>query len=199
MVLMAGVASYTWWDISVAEAVARGPGWVRWWGSWVSELGKAEWWLIPSGGLAVWWWRRGEMRPAWRSGYVFAAVAAAGLIVHPIKWAAGRYRPLLWINDGLYGMNFWVLRPGNYEQSSLPSGHAAVVFAWAAAMTILFPRRWWGWLLVAGVIAGGRVMCNAHYISVVVAGGMLGAVTAWGMRGMAERGRERCRAEETQA
>ncbi|MCC7406583.1 MAG: phosphatase PAP2 family protein, partial [Phycisphaeraceae bacterium] len=124
------------------------------------------------------------------------------LIVHPIKWMAGRYRPLLWINDGLYGFNFWVFKPGNYDQSSLPSGHAAVVFAWAVAMCVALPRPrkgWVVWLTIVVVIAAGRVMCDAHYVSDVVAGAMLGAVTAWGMRWMLKLGGANDHRQETQA
>jgi membrane-associated phospholipid phosphatase len=62
---------------------------------------------------------------------------------------------------------------------SFPSGHATTAFAVAAALTRAAPARRPLWLAVAGTIGAARVLLNAHFLSDVLGGAILGWWTGW--------------------
>ena len=102
------------------------------------------------------------------------------------KWMVGRIRPFKLFDDndvarlapfdlhpfigGLHGLF------GGVKNLCFPSGHAALAFATAAALAMLWPKsRWrWGFYAVAAVVAAERVLENAHWLSDTVAGAALG-------------------------
>ena len=61
---------------------------------------------------------------------------------------------------------------------SFPSGHAATAFAAAVALGLLVPRLRVPALTVAALVAFSRVYLGVHYVSDVVAGGLIGAAIA---------------------
>ena len=61
---------------------------------------------------------------------------------------------------------------------SFPSGHAATSFAGTTVLTAYAPRMWPAWFLLAVAIAFSRVYVGVHYPLDVVAGAVLGVVTA---------------------
>lgn len=110
-----------------------------------------------------------------QAGYLFAAVAAAGLINDALKILVGRARPGLWLHSGVSGLHF----PGLVsEYQSFPSGHTATSVAAAIALSTLTPR----WRLFgvgfALVIGFSRIALNAHFLSDVLAGAAVGALSA---------------------
>jgi membrane-associated phospholipid phosphatase len=62
---------------------------------------------------------------------------------------------------------------------SFPSGHATTAFAVAAALTRAAPARRPLWLAIAGVVGAARVLLNAHFLSDVLGGAMLGWWGGW--------------------
>jgi len=85
-----------------------------------------------------------------------------------------------WIRDGAYGFHW--LQGGNPDgwYDSFPSGHTARVLGAAAVYWISYP----GWralgALAAILIAGGLIGMNYHFVSDVLAGGLLGGgVGVW--------------------
>jgi membrane-associated phospholipid phosphatase len=104
---------------------------------------------------------------------------------------AGRYWPETWRHDnpsligsGTYG--FHPFQRGD-DIGSFPSGHAARIVSFAAAMVIAFPRC----LLAAAIIAVpmlvSLVAMNYHFVGDVIAGSVLGALYAAGLAGLASR------------
>lgn len=67
-----------------------------------------------------------------------------------------------------------------YDAYSFPSGHSARLAALAVSATFFFPNS--GWILAAGAlaVAMARVVVGIHYVSDIVIGLIVGAVTAWG-------------------
>ncbi len=57
---------------------------------------------------------------------------------------------------------------------SFPSGHATTVFAVAAALVQCVPSRRAAWLTVAVGVGASRVFLNAHFLSDVVGGALIG-------------------------
>jgi membrane-associated phospholipid phosphatase len=112
------------------------------------------------------------------------ALIASGLIARVFKILIGRPRPST-ITDGLaqWAPSF------SAAFNSFPSGHAASAFTFAAVLAAVLPS-WRGALYAsAAVIALSRVGVDAHFLSDVVAGGLLGWATGRLAMGIAERRR----------
>jgi undecaprenyl-diphosphatase len=81
-----------------------------------------------------------------------------------------------------------ILRAPHQGSPSFPSSHAANSFAAAGFLGLLIPlKRKWFWL-VAGLIGYSRIYCGVHYPIDVLAGALLGMISAltvyqiWGYR-----------------
>lgn len=116
---------------------------------------------------------------------------AAGLVSNSIKLGTGRVRPRVEnVEHGWYGPRFedrWVsLR---HEFQSFPSSHAACSFGFFTPLFL--SRRLTGaaGLVVAAGIAWSRVQLNAHHVSDVAAGALIGVLAGWIVwRWIVERG-----------
>jgi membrane-associated phospholipid phosphatase len=157
-----------------------------------SDLGLSTGWLIGSAlltlaGFAI--ARRSTdaaARRRWRSYalaplFVFAGVAVAGLTTDLVKALLGRFRPKLFFRDGSYGFDFLHTRA---DYVSFPSGHATTAFALATALTLLWPRPAAAYVAVALAIAASRVLSNAHWLSDVLAGGLVGVLVTLALRAL---------------
>ena len=153
-----------------------------------TNYAKADWYLWPSGvaGLVCFALaRRARIAAAAREkllrasgavAFFFASVAVAGLVTSLLKCLIGRARPVQLDQFGLYGFHPWNWTEARWH--SLPSGEATTAFAVAAALIVLFPRWQIAFWLFALVMAASRVMVNAHYLSDIVAGAVVGSLTA---------------------
>jgi membrane-associated phospholipid phosphatase len=121
-------------------------------------------------------------RGRWQaSAFVLAATIASGLN-GLTKWVVGRHRPYTWLHeqsDRLRAFEFTPFRDGwegllVSRNLSFPSGHAALAFALATALAMLWPRGRWAFYAIASVTAFERVWENAHYVSEAVAAAGLG-------------------------
>lgn len=83
-----------------------------------------------------------------------------------LKFGIGRARPLLLIQDGVFGFFFHSLSD---QFRSFPSSHAAFSFAFAALL-----GRTRSLLLLATSLSLLRVLANKHFLSDVVVGGLIG-------------------------
>jgi undecaprenyl-diphosphatase len=119
------------------------------------------------------------------AGYVFAAVAVSGIIANLCKNIIGRARPRHFDETGTLAFDFW---SGDSSWASFPSGHATTAMALGVSLALLFPRLRWVLLCLCFWIAVSRLFVEAHYPSDVIAGGIVGGVTAWLMaRALAQR------------
>ena len=123
----------------------------------------------------------------WRAGgFVLLATMTSG-INGLMKWMVGRTRPFklpLYDASGepLAGpFNFSPFRDGFHglfqgRNLCFPSGHAALAFATAAALAMLWPKSPWRWLgfAIASIVAAERVAENAHWLSDAVGAAALG-------------------------
>jgi len=153
----------------------------------VTDLGKSEWLLIPTGvfGLVLLFvadWRRigRRMAAAWVEvgeiwGFFFFNLAGAGIVTDIFKWLFGRSRPIRFKEDGVLSF-----KPISfvYQQVSFPSGHATTVAAAFVACAYIFRGHPVVVALIgllAGAVAVSRVAVGAHYPSDVLAGIFVGA------------------------
>ncbi len=99
------------------------------------------------------------------------AVFYSGLAVVTLKEIFGRARP--YQQQGAYQF-----KPFSFEESwrSFPSGHAAIAFAFSTVMANSVSNFWWKsfWFAAAFTVAGARMYHNVHWLSDVVAGGLIG-------------------------
>ena len=100
------------------------------------------------------------------------AVGAAALVLHGLKLAIGRARPLL-------DLGSWHFEPfsGREYMDAFPSGHASATATLALLLGLYFPRARWVFYLLALLVGVDRVIQRWHFPSDVIAGYVLaGAV-----------------------
>ena len=110
-----------------------------------------------------------------RAFFVFSVCAASGLLSQVLKRAIGRARPRFFDDYGPFHFVF----PGFPSTfASFPSGHTITAFACAAAVGWFAPRLRFALFLAATLVGVSRVAVGAHYASDVVAGAVIGWLSA---------------------
>jgi undecaprenyl-diphosphatase len=114
-----------------------------------------------------------------RFGFLFLAIGVPGLFVTIVKRLIGRARPNVGSPDDPF-----VYMPFGWEPeyASMPSGHATTAASAAIAIGAIWPRSRGVMWLYALVIMFSRVVVLAHHPSDVIAGAVVGAVGALGVR-----------------
>ncbi len=152
----------------------------------ITQLGVSTGWLVGSAVLALLfaglarWAAPGEAKQRWRdravtSGFIFVATGLAGAVNSLPKFLIGRTRPKLFFQDGAYSVEFFRTAA---DYVSMPSGHTATIFGLATALALLVPRFGWPLLLSAALIGSSRFLINAHWLSDVIVGALLGSGVA---------------------
>lgn len=149
----------------------------------ITDFGKSNWFLIPTGTLIV--LAAIAATPAAgrlanlvlvslivRLGYVFVAIALPGLFVTVVKRLIGRVRPS---ELGPFAYMPWSWKPAF---ASMPSGHATTAVAAAIAIGALWPKARVALWIYAALILASRVVIQAHFVSDVIAGAFVGGFGA---------------------
>lgn len=156
----------------------------------VTDLGRVNWMLASTGGalvLALVLRRRaagfrnaaGYGLIAGVFGFAFVSIGGTSLIANLAKGIIGRARPVLFDTDGALGFKLFAFSP---EYASMPSGHAANIFAFATVIGILWPRARVPLYTLAAWIAASRVLVGQHYATDIVLGAMLGTAFPYFVR-----------------
>jgi undecaprenyl-diphosphatase len=155
------------WDVRLSNRlrVAERPGRLRSLAALVAHSGDSWFWLL---GLGLVWLVAGIPRE-WALAMMIAILLTA-VVVLVVKFTVRRKRP-----EGDWG--------GVYRSTdphSFPSGHAARAVLLAVLASSLGPT-WFAVLLLiwAPLVCLARVAMGVHYLSDVVAGGLLGAALGW--------------------
>ena len=179
--------SYLFWDIKLAYASLRLNMVILDVANGITQAGDAFWYyviLIPAFILVRFVWKS----ELWSGKILYATLSLmmSGMVSTCLKWLAGRNRPNILLEDGLFGFNLFQTN-FIYESTSFPSGHAVTAFALATALGFLYPR-WRAFAFVAaGLIAASRVALKAHFLSDVIAGAVVGILCAIGMKYLFDR------------
>ena len=100
-----------------------------------------------------------------------AIIISRGILVEAIRFFYYRPRPELVIS-----IEPLIATP---SLSSFPSGHAAVFFALAMAVFFVNRKNGWWFIVLAALVALARVFAGVHWFSDVVAGALLGIISAF--------------------
>ncbi len=156
----------------------------RLWYSAVRSVGTLWFWGCAAAAIAA--VRPGAWRRRVRAGlWVFGAALLAGVAAEGLKMAIGRERPIL--HDGASVFRSISQSVLSSRNLSFPSSHAAVAFGGAFMVWRLRAGVPWGPVLgglgLAAACACGfsRTLTGAHFVGDVVAGGMVGALSAIGV------------------
>jgi membrane-associated phospholipid phosphatase len=149
---------------------------------WIGDLGDQPQLRSISAALLVVGAVRSDRRLVRAAVRMLLAHELATLLKNVVKTSVDRTRP-----RSMDGRGHAPLRPGktqDKEESSFPSGHAAGAVAVARALGRELPEQRLPALVGAGVIAGVQVPRDAHHLSDVVAGALIGmtaeaAANAW--------------------
>ncbi len=141
----------------------------------LTRFGKSEWFLVPSFLLFLWFKRQKQLLYAKQALYIFVTNVVAGIGVWFFKIPFGRMRPKLYLQDNLYGFEWFEITS---KYVSFPSGHTITVISSAVALSLLFPK--WKYLILplGAMVAFSRVVVTAHYLSDIVFASFLGTMVA---------------------
>lgn len=175
---------FAFFDRPIAESRNLAPPAVLDFFQLITDIGKSDWILIPSGLFClllvfVDWQSLARRQQVWLSGllfdawFLFLSVAGSGIIVLTIKQLAGRARP-----KHLETLGYDFFDPMRFEASftSFPSGHSVTIAALATVLALRFPKLKIIWIIFALAIGVSRILVGAHYPSDVIVGLMLGAL-----------------------
>ena len=176
------IAGFVAWDQPALEAVRAGTGaGFKNIARALSRYGDFPWLL--GGGLIALAFCLVTKRCQWArivTAMLLAGVLA-GLVSNVIKLGTGRVRPRAEnVEHGWYGPlhgGEWVSLRHDFQ--GFPSSHAACAFGFFFPLFLSRRRLGTLGLLAAAAIAWSRVQLNAHHISDVAAGALIGVLAGW--------------------
>ena len=103
----------------------------------------------------------------------FIYIFIVGLVTQIIKHLVGRPRPNHTNFDESFGFNFLTFDSSFH---SFPSGHSSTIFIVCFVLTAVIPRLRIFFYFFASLIALSRVVVGAHFLTDVIAGGLLALI-----------------------
>lgn len=135
------------------------------WGDWPTHV------VLGAAGAAIAYRRRNRQ---WTTIFIamVLACAVAGAANRVIKIGMGRSRPSVELDAGWKSFRF------RSDYNAFPSGHTAASTAFFAALCFARRRLGLAFLPIPLIIAASRVYLNAHHLSDVVGGAIVGIACA---------------------
>ncbi len=137
-----------------------------------------HWWLLSiiSGILLAWGMLKKYSLAKKAGGLGLVTLLISEIVVGILKVLIGRPRPQI-LESGVSHVG-----PSMEEgYDSFPSGHSVSAFTMAVVLSFVFPRwRLW-WYMTAVLVAFSRVYMDIHFVSDVLAGGIVGVLVAKGL------------------
>lgn len=133
----------------------------------------------------------GRRLPKWIEAAMLAGIAAllALWLTHDLlKPLFGRIVPVDYLKSGRYAFH-WFHSSGGYD--SFPSGHAARAAAILTVLWVYFPRGRWLYAGAMATLTVALMMGRWHFLSDVLAGGLVGVALGGGTMALWRKARER--------
>ena len=172
--LFIALISYFFLDKTIASFFASDPCCIKTFLSFFSKFGVSTYYLIVSFLIYIIALKYNDYLSK-TALYIFSSIAISGIFTIIIKIIFARYRPPKFINDNLYGFNWFDF---GYIVNSFPSGHSTTAFSVFVAFAMLLPKYKWLFLIFASLIALSRVALGVHYFSDILIGSLIGTVTS---------------------
>jgi membrane-associated phospholipid phosphatase len=190
LAIAAVIASMFFLDVAASDWARNLPRWFVEPFFTITKFGLSSWFLYPLGTIllalaaiasaALPRLTQGVLAALGvRCGFLFLAIGAPGLFVTIVKRLIGRARPFVGGHDDPFLYVPFIWRPA---YAAMPSGHATTAVAAAIAIGAVWPRSRLVMWLYALIIMLSRVVVLAHHPSDVIAGALVGAVGALGVR-----------------
>jgi undecaprenyl-diphosphatase len=156
----------------------------------ITDIGRSNWMLIPTGAAIALALGLRKRHAGFRNsaaygliastiGFVFVSIGGAWLIANLAKNIIGRARPRLFDTMGPLEFKLFAF---DSHYAALPSGHATNIFAFATVIGMLWPRGRLLLYTLAAWIAASRVLIGEHYVTDVVLGAILGTAFPYFVR-----------------
>ncbi len=173
IIVICSIFSYIFVDRDLAMVFRYAPTELKSVAEIFTEMGDSKYSLVVTFGLFIYFRFKKQSLYASQAIFVWLSVAISGILVNIIKIIFARPRPKMLFADNLYGFEYF-----KFGQSwSFPSGHSATAWSLAIALIFLFPTYKKELLILAVLIAFSRVVLCAHFLSDILIGGLLGALT----------------------
>lgn len=139
----------------------------------ITEYGKGIYGVL--GVLLLWFFAfvRANKQKRIEALYLTHVLIMGGILVALLKVLLGRARPKLLFLNNDYGFFGFKMKAVYW---SFPSGHTLTSLSLMTALSLLYPKYRYIFIVWFGVIAFSRVAVCAHYPSDVIIGGLLGAL-----------------------
>lgn len=175
MVTILAIISYIYFDRAIALYSVNEPKVIKDIFSFITNFGLSQYYLIPS--LLLFFISLIYCNKKFANAflYIFTTVALSGILSIILKVIFARYRPPKFINDHLYGFNWFDF---GYIVNSFPSGHSITALSAYTAFALLIPRLKWLFLSLGVLIAISRVMVGVHYFSDILIGSLIGFLSS---------------------
>jgi membrane-associated phospholipid phosphatase len=141
----------------------------------MTQFGKSEWYLIPTLLLFLYFRKRERRQASTIALYLFMTNVIAGIGVWFFKIPFGRMRPEFYLEENLYGFEWFEI---DSDFASFPSGHTITAISSAVALMLLFPRWKYLFLILGSTIAFSRVVGTRHFLSDIIFASFLGSMVA---------------------
>ena len=172
VILLFTIISYNYFDLDIAIYFKNSYPTFLYIFKLITKLGYSTWILITSI-LVFLIYRKTKKNLSQKALFIFSSVAISGLIVDVLKIIFSRARPKLYFAEDLYAFHFLEFKT-KAAYYSFPSGHSSTALSFAFALSMLFPKYRVELLLIGVVVAFSRVVVTAHYLSDILAGGLIG-------------------------
>ena len=103
----------------------------------------------------------------------FVYLLAIGVVTQIGKHLVGRPRPNYTNFEDGFGFNFFTF---NSNFHSFPSGHSSTIFMVCFVLCVALPKLKYFFYFLASIIAFSRVIVGAHFLTDIVAGGLLALI-----------------------
>ena len=107
--------------------------------------------------------------------FLLIVVLSAGVICDVLKITLGRARPVELFTLSKYGFYFFQHHANMW---SFPSGHATVISSMMFGLSLLSPKHWRLFMMLLVLTCLSRVVLTMHFVSDVMAGAYLGAISS---------------------
>ena len=118
--------SFFFWDRDIAQFFAAIPQPIRDISELVTLAGDSKYSLVPSFLLFIYFrFKLNRLRES-QAIFIWLSIAVSGIVADILKFIVGRSRPRLFLEQNIYGFDFF---KAGHIWNSFPSGHSATAFS----------------------------------------------------------------------